>query len=581
METALPFWIILIPFIGAVALLFRSDSDRDRNGIVIGASLLTFILLLVLYKPAMEGGAKYSLSYLPGLALTFKVDLAGWLVALVTSFLWVLASIFGISYMTHEKKRTRYDFFSLCTLAANLGVLLAGDYFTLFIFFEALIFFPYPLIAHKEDAAAIKGANLYLYVGFAASLALLAGIVLLRNYTGGVAIEPIAGDVARSMSSNVKFQIAALMILGFGGKAGIFLEHVWLPEAHPVAPSPASALLSGAMIKAGAYGIFRVVNQLFIPQGESVDGWAILSSVGYATIWIGIVTMFYAVLCALISSDSKRMLAYHSVSQMGYIVLGIGCAAYLGKEGAAGAAGALYHIFNHALFKAALFLGVGAVYFRTHELDMYKLGGLKRNMPVAAACLLIAVCGISGIPFFNGFASKSILHHALTESYAHGNDPLLKFAEIIFILTGAGTFASTMKLFVLTFLKDRPHKYDKVEAEPLPMKVAMISFAAVIIFIGVFPGLLLQTVIAPGVASLGFDASHLSGMAILYPGAGSFSDVLHNLFSEVLVVGLGIGVLMAGLKYGWFHIHIPKFATFEFYFSKMLNFFMEPVRPRL
>lgn len=576
METALPLWIVIIPLIGAFALLFRPQSDRHRNGIVVGASALTFVLLLFLYRPVMEGGVKYAFSYLPGLEMSFKLDPAGWLIALVTALLWTASSIYAISYMTHEGKRSRYDFFTLCTLSANLGVLLAGDYFTLFLFFEALIFFPYPLIAHREDAPSIKGANLYLYIGFAASLALLAGMVLLRKYTGSLAIQPIAAEIAGSMDSGIKYQIAALMIIGFGGKAGIFLEHVWLPEAHPVAPTPASALLSGAMIKAGAYGIFRVVTQLFFPQGESAEGWLTLSSIGYATIWIGVITMFFAVLSALISSDSKRMLAFHSVSQMGYIVLGIGCAAYLGREGAMGAAGALYHIFNHALFKAALFLGVGAVYFRTHELDMYKLGGLKQNMPVAAVCLLIAVCGISGIPFFNGFASKSVLHHALSESYAHGRDPLLKFAEIIFTVTGAGTFASTMKLFILTFLNERPHKYEKVESEPLPMKIGMISLAAVILFIGFFPNFLLQTVIGPGLAFLGFNPAPVSGMAILYPGAGSFSDVLHNLFAEIQVVLLGGALLWAGLKYGWFHIHVPKFATFEFYFSKMINLFVEP-----
>jgi len=585
-ESALPVWIIVIPLIGAIAVLLRSDSDRQRNGIVVGTTLITFVLLLILYKPAIEGGVHYTLSYLPGLDLSFKVDPAGWLVALITAFLWILSSIFGISYMTQEGNRCRYDFFLLCTLSANLGVLLAGDYFTLFIFFEALLFLPYPLIAHKEDARAIKGANLYLYVGVISSLALLAGIVLLKHHTGTIAIQSIAADVSATMSSGIKYQIAALMIIGFGGKAGIFLEHFWLPEAHPVAPTPASALLSGAMIKAGAYGIFRVVTHLFMPQGDSVGEWLTLSNIGYVTIWVGVVTMFFAVLSALISSDSKRMLAFHSVSQMGYIVMGIGCAAYLGREGAMGVAGALYHIVNHALFKAALFLGVGAVYFRTHELDMYKLGGLWRNMPVAAVCLLIAVCGISGIPFFNGFASKTILHHAILEAYEHGHDPFLKFAEIIFIVTAAGTFASNMKLFILTFLGNRPQKYERVGPAPLPMKIAMGGFSAAILFLGFFPNWLLKVVIGPGLASFGFDPGshgyHLlydigtktSGLGILYPGAESFSAVLHNLLATGQAVLLGSAIMYVGLKFGWFHVKVPKFVTFEFYFTKIFGLFV-------
>ncbi|MFQ5780518.1 MAG: complex I subunit 5 family protein, partial [Nitrospiria bacterium] len=384
--------------------------------------------------------------------------------------------------------------------------------------------------------------------------------------------------MAASMDAGIKYQIAALMILGFGGKAGIFLEHFWLPEAHPVAPTPASALLSGAMIKAGAYGIFRVVNHLFIPQGEAMGDWLTLSNIGYVTIWVGVITMFFAVISALITSDSKRMLAFHSVSQMGYIVLGIGCAAYLGREGAMGVAGALYHIVNHGLFKAALFLGVGAVYFRTRELDMYKLGGLWRNMPVAAVCLFIAVCGISGIPFFNGFASKTILHHAILESYELKHDLFLQIAEKIFIVTAAGTFASNMKMFMLIFLGERPRKYERVEPAPLTMKIAMGAFSAAILFLGFFPNWLLETAIGPGLASFGFDAhSHayhllynvqtqVSGLAILYPGAESFGRVAHNLLDGGVAVLLGGAIMFVGLKFGWFHVKIPKFLTFEWFY---------------
>jgi len=251
-----------------------------------------------------------------------------------------------------------------------------------------------------------------------------------------------------------------------------------------------------------------------------------------------------------------------------------------------GVAGALYHIVNHALFKAALFLGVGAVYFRTHELDMYKLGGLWRNMPVAAVCLLIAVFGISGIPFTNGFASKTILHHAIVASYEHGHDPFLKFAEIIFVVAAAGTFASTMKLFYLTFLGDRPHKYERVEPAPLPMKIAMGAFSAAILFLGFFPNWLLRTVIGPGLAPFGFDPGshgyHLlydigtktSGLAILYPGSESFADVVHNLLATGQAVLLGGVILYVGLKFGWFHVKVPKFLTFEFYFTKMFGLFV-------
>lgn len=589
METSIPLWVVLVPLIGAFALLIKKDSDQFRNGIVIGSSVLPFILLLSLYGSVMKGGAHYDISWLPGFGLSFNIDASGLLIALITAFLWILCSIYSITYMTHEGHRLRYDFFSLLTLTANLGVLIAGDFITLFIFFEGLLIFPYPLIAHKEDAPAVKGANLYLYVGVATSLLLLSGMVLLKTYAGTLAIQSLSPEIAASIGPAIKYQIAILMIIGFGGKAGLFFEHFWLPEAHPVAPTPASALLSAAMIKAGAYGIFRVVNLLFVPQGVSGAGdWLTLSNIGYWTIVIGTITMFFAVVSALISSNSKRMLAFHSISQMGYIVMGIGCAAYLGKDGAMGVAGALYHIVNHALFKAALFLGVGAVYFRTSELDMYKLGGLMKNMPVTAICLLIAVCGISGVPLFNGFASKTILHHAIIEAYEHGHDMTLWFVEKIFIVTAAGTFASNFKLFYLTFRGDRPKQYEAVAPAPLPMKIGMVCFSVAILFLGLFPNWLLETAIGPALAPLGFDAgSHayqllynvqtqVSGLAILYPGAESFGVVLHNLFSALIAVLLGAGLMFGGLKYHWFHAVVPKFATFDFYVTKILRQLLNP-----
>jgi len=584
---------VLVPIVGAIALFVRPKSDTYRNWVCLGATTLSFLLLLSLHKGAVGGGVTYPISWIPNMKMSLKVAPAGLVIALVTAFLWIVAHIFAISDMTQAQdskpgRRLRFDIFSLLTLTANLGVLIAGDFITLFIFFEGLLILPYPLIAHREDVPAIRGANLYFYVGVATSLVLLSGLVLLKSYTGTLAIQPITSEVSLAMGSVVKYQIAALMVIGFGGKAGLFIEHFWLAEAHPVAPSPGHALLSGAMIKAGAYGIFLTVNLLFLPQGELMEEWLTLKNIGYVMIFVGVITMFTAVISALITADYKRMLALHSVSQMGYIMMGIGCAAYLGRDGAMGAAGALYHIVNHALFKVALLLGGGAVYFRLHKQDMYKYGGLWRNMPLGAVFLFIAACGISGIPFFNGFASKTIIHHAISEAYALGHDPYLKFAEVMFVVTAAGTFASNMKFFKLTMLGNRPQEYDHVESEPLSMKISLGLLAAAIVFLGLFPNFILETTIGPALSSLGFDpGSHAyqllydvqtktSGLAILYPGAGSWSDVFHNLIGTTQAVALGCFVMYFGLKFDLFHLKIPKKLTFEYYATKSLKWLTNP-----
>ncbi|MBI5208318.1 MAG: hypothetical protein HY934_11105 [Candidatus Firestonebacteria bacterium] len=472
---------------------------------------------------------------------------------------------------------------------------MAGDLLTLFIFFEGLLLAPYPLVMHEENKASKMAAKVYLYMGVATGLCLLMGIFLFNYFTGSLDLAP-AGEKLLSLGT-WKYIIAGLMIIGFGGKAGLFFEHIWLPQAHPVAPSPASALLSGSMIKCGAYGIIRVVNMFFLPVLVNANNWLTMNNIGYIMIWVGIMTMFLGVLNALISANSKQMLAFHSVSQMGYIIMGVGCAAYLGKDGAMGLSGAVYHIVNHAIFKASLFMCVGAVYYRTHELDMYKLGGLWRNMPVVCVCLFIAVCGISGIPGFNGFASKTLLHHSIIEAYEHSvhylgkPDPMLRLAEIIFMLTAGGTFASNFKLFILTFMGKRREEHANVEDVPLPMKIGLIGFSSAILFIGLFPNFMLEHMIGPGLSFFGFDpASHPyhliynihttgvhSTIPILYEPVTkalfSSSEVLHNLGGCGAAVLLGGTYFVLGLNFGWFHVHVPEYLTVSYYYKKVFNSF--------
>jgi formate hydrogenlyase subunit 3/multisubunit Na+/H+ antiporter MnhD subunit len=542
-----------------------------------------------------------TLPFFPGFDATFKVDPAALLVAGVTVFLWILSTIHALSYMKIEKKRPRYETMILASLAVNLGVLMAGDFLTLFIFFEGLVIFPYSLIAHKEDEGAVNGANMYLYLGVATSLCLFFGIIFLQQFTGSISIRPTGSVINTQVPGTLKYLLAGLMIFGFGGKAGVFFEHIWLPIAHPVAPTPASALLSGAMIKAGAYGIFRVANMLFIPPDWNATlEWVTVRHVGYGLIWLGVITMFLGVLNALISANSKQMLAYHSISQMGYIVMGIGCAAYMGSDGAMGLAGALYHIVNHALFKASLFLTVGALYFRTHELDMYKMGGLWRNMPFTCVAMFIAVCGISGIPGFNGFASKTLLHHSILEAYEHSAhyaadglpDFTLRIAEVIFMITAGGTFASNMKLWVLDFFGKRPDKYEAIQPAPVSMKISLGLVSAAILLIGLFPNWLLEQVIGPALAYFHFNPSshpyHMlynthaaqglrTTIPILYdPRSFAFfsdSKVVHNLLGTGDAVIFGGTIFILGLRMGWFHTKVPVFLTVEYYYQSIYQAF--------
>ena len=572
----IPVLAVLFPLAGALPVYIAGrESEKVRDVLVLAITLMTFGLVISMYPIVSASTIEYTIpSFLYG--LNFSVDGTSLLLAVITSFLWFIAMLYsvGSGYMSHEHAKNRFYTFLLLTLSANMGVLLTGDLLSLFIFLEVMLFTSYILIIHEETPEAMRAGRKYLFMSIIGGLSLLMGILLIYHFTGTLTISPLMQKMAGL--GWLKYLIALLMIAGFGVKAGIVPLHVWLPEAHPVAPCPASALLSGLMIKAGAYGMLRTVGMIFTPAKavviyatEQVPAlWSTTQAIGYGVIWIGIITMFAGVCLALVQENSKRMLAYHSVSQMGYIVLGIGCAAYLGSEGAMGFAGALYHIVNHALFKALLFLTIGAVYYRTHELNMYKLGGLWRNMPITAMCCFIAVMGISGIPGFNGYASKVLLHHSIVEAYELHGDILLFLGTIIFKIVAIGTIASTLKMFIFTFLGKRSEKYKDVKPVPRSMQVAMLAIAAVIILIGIRPDLMMHMFIVPAMGVDTYSAYSVEYLAKYGYDAAMFFTLPNILDVGVTMLVAGV-IFIVGIRAGWFHLHPPLWICPNYWYERI------------
>ena len=593
-HSSLPIWIILTPLLGALMLLLLRDR-QGQGAVVTMICGLTLIISWLMYPLVMCGqrmggkavsapiiggalslvqgsreslgaavrqGIYYSLPFLPsfGINLTFKVDPAALVLVIFTCLVWLLVSIFSQGYLIIENNRLRYNVANLCCLGVTLGAFLAGDLFTLYLFFESILLFLYLMVIHREDEQALKAAKVYLYFGVFTGLMLLFGIFLFSYFAGSIEIQS-AASAFEQVHPGLKYLVAALFLVGFGGKAGVFLEHIWMPSSYAFAPCLTAALSSGIMIEVGAYGIFRTVNMIFAPSAAAAGAggsclvnpaaWATSSHLGYVLIFAGIVTMFLGAVNALFSTHALRLLAYSSISQMGYIVMGIGCAAYMGRDGAMGLAGALYHIVNHALFKAGLFLSIGVVYFHTRELDIRKLGGLWKSMPVAALTLLISALAIAGFPLFNGFASKTMLHHAIVEAYqysvhlslTHTPDVWLRIAEIIFIITAGGTFAYNMKLFAMIFLG--PEKETRGQGEwgtrglggkgtspPLPflyMNASLILFSTCIVLLGLFPNWLLENFIGPMLPYFGFDAtSHAYHLIYNVHAAASAANSVHS-----------------------------------------------------
>jgi formate hydrogenlyase subunit 3/multisubunit Na+/H+ antiporter MnhD subunit len=429
--------------------------------------------------------------------LSFRATHLGLLLGLTAALMWFLASVYAFVYMDHERSQSRFFAFLMASLAGCLGVFLAGDYFTLFLFFELMTFAAYPLVIHEEDENALQAGDTYLYLGVAGGLVLLFGIVMLVWLTGTAEIVPALHML--NTTPTALYLIIGTFIFGFGVKAGLVPLHIWLPQAHPVAPSPASALLSGIMIKTGAYGIIRILT-VTLRSPDPGASHHITSNVGYVMIWLALLTMIGGAIMALMQDSIKKILAYSSVSQMGYIMLGVGVTALLVSEGGLGYAGAVYHIINHAVFKSGLFLMIGTVYLATHSLSLSRLGGLYRHMPYTALATLVASFAVIGVPGFSGFASKTLLHEAILEAAHFTHDWWLLVAEKLFMVGSALTAAYFIKLYTGVFLgRFKGDRLPEVK-ENKTIVVILLVFALLIVVVGVGAEPVLFKVIKPTAA---------------------------------------------------------------------------------
>ncbi|MFO7951834.1 MAG: proton-conducting transporter membrane subunit [Bacillota bacterium] len=564
----LPLIAVIIPLFSFMMIIFAQDVPWWRNSWSIIGSAGTLISVALMYLSLAQGQIitfKLPMIVTP-YNFFFRVDEFGFLFALIISFVWFTATIFALEYMNHEENRGRFFAFFMLTLCGTVGVPLAGDLLTLLLFFELMSLASYVLVVHTQTKEAVSAGNLYLYLGIFGGMCLLTGIGLFYFQCGSLTIAP--QSCLLEGLDNYYIVAAALMIIGFGIKAGMIPLHIWLPRAHPVAPAPASALLSGIMIKTGAYGIIRTISLIYTPEasttGTDIITWATslqteVAEWGYLIIWIGIITMFLGFFLALLQNNIKKLLACSSISQIGYIIMGAGVGAYLGYEGAMGIAGATYHVFNHAFFKSTLFLAAGSIAFLTGELDMRRLGDLKKTMPFTTIVVLIASLGIVGMPLFNGYASKTLLHHAIVEAYEHHHVYSLYIAEKIFTLTSAGTVCYFLKFLYFTFWRPAQTNPGKIKTEPLLMKISMGTLAVSMIIIGISPYFILHNLIVPALNAFTLDphlVEYLSNTNLF---------IVKDLTAVALALGLGTVLFFLARYSGLFNLSIPYWLGLEYY----------------
>jgi multicomponent Na+:H+ antiporter subunit D len=363
-----------------------------------------------------------------------------------------------------EKYTTKYRFYTLFLLlvAGMNGVIIAGDIFNLFVFLEIASVSSYALVAYGVEKEELEAAFKYLVMSSVASLFILLGIAFLYSYTSTLNMADITDILLKKGINKSVIFAGILFISGFGLKAAFVPFHAWLPDAHPSAPAPISAALSGILIKTlGVYALMRVFYNILGTNPLFLKTLMIL----------GTISLMVGAISALGQIDIKRMLAYSSINQIGYIILGLGLGTPLGILGA------IFHLFNHSIFKCLLFLNAGSVEYATGTRNLKELGGLREKMPITANTSLIASMSISGIPPFNGFFSKLIIVLACIQKD--------HFVYAFWAILGSIlTLAYFTKLQNYTFFGKLPQNLKDVKEVPFFMKTTMIILALICVFGG-------------------------------------------------------------------------------------------------
>ncbi|MBW6456058.1 MAG: complex I subunit 5 family protein, partial [Trueperaceae bacterium] len=556
MTHAGPVLVLLLPLAAVPLLWLVGRLGRKAMGALVAIAAAASFAGVASLLPAVLAHGRLTIRIPAVLGeLGFALDGVGLIFALVTTFVWTCASLYATDYLHHDGKERRYHLTSLLTLAAMLGIVVAGDLITLYVFFEWLGLAAYLFVVHVGGKAAERAGLKYLVLTLLGGFAVLTGALIVQGLGGGELGVALVLEPGRE---TMRLVAAALLVLGFGVKAGVLGLHIWLPDAHTAAPAPASALLSGLMIKAGAYGILRTVGGLFAGGPEASPAvWLQAETVALAVLGLGSATMLAGVVMALWQFEAKRLLAYSSVSQMGFILVGIGSAAYLGESGGIGWTGTLMHVVNHALFKGLLFLGLGAVIHATGVGDMRRLGGLWRRMPWTFAFVLVAAGGIAGVPGLNGFVSKSVLHHALEYAEGHHHLAALGWAERVFTLTTIGTAAALVKLVSLTFLgRPRAELGGQVHEASWRMRAAMAAMGAAVVTLGLRPQLL-APLVATALEAFGTPAGGVE--RYLTSPIGHAGD----LRAAATALSLGVAVAWAAARWHVFDRQPPMWLSLD------------------
>ena len=480
---------LVITLIAPLVIWLMRDDEDKREGVSFVAAAAAFLSVLVLVPKVLAGNIwVYTVSTLfPGISIRFCVDGLSLIFALIATFLWFLATSYNIGYMRNLKEhaQTRYYFCFAIAIFGAVGVAFSANVFTLYLFYEIITVFTYPLVAHHQDAEGFAGARKYLvYLMGTSKLFLLPAMILTYVLCGTLDFH--LGDVITGMpfpihEHPVLVTLTYALYMAGLAKAALMPLHNWLPSAM-VAPTPVSALLHAvAVVKAGVFSVSRVV----------LSGFGLTTmhelNLGVPTAMLAALTIVTASIIALRKNDLKARLAYSTVSQLSYVILGVTTLTPLAVQGG------LAHIANHAFSKITLFFGAGAIYVATHLKQIDKMNGLGRRMPLTFGAFAIASLSMIGMPPVCGFVSKWLL---ITGSMQADQWPLLVALLSSTILNACYFGPIIYRAFFLPPAPDMDLSH--YNEAPMTMVIPLTITGLISILLGLFPGVFLQFVQAFG-----------------------------------------------------------------------------------
>jgi proton-translocating NADH-quinone oxidoreductase chain N len=480
---------LLIPFAGAIIiallgiLLRKAGVEKVTGYLAALVALGTIASVIYFYQlVSQQGVITFHYLFEPPGGACLRVDMLSWFMSLVFSNLGFLVTIYSIAYMEKDTGLDKYYALLLALIGGMNLVVYAGDLFTLFVAWELMSVSSYALVSfRKESWEPVEAGFKYLVMSAFGSATLLYAISLIYGLTGTLSYEAVHQALQVAKTDPSLYLIVGMLIIGFGVKASIVPLHTWLPDAHPAAPSSISAMLSGVVIKNGVYGILRVLLLAFpvtvLDYGTIVAVFAVL-------------TMTVGNIMALLQEDIKRLLAYSSIVNIGYIFAGlaVGMMNGVGETAAViGVAGGLLHVLNHSLMKGMLFLCAGAFIHELGTRNLEELKGIGRKMPITAFCFFMGCLAIAGVPGLSGFVSKFMIIWGAVV----GGQLVLAALTLI---NSAFSVVYYLRLIHIILFAEPSKEMEHVKEAPISILIPIVILTIQIIFIGIWPRTAIEVV---------------------------------------------------------------------------------------